>query len=326
MVLLPSQSYAATNTVLSDPLIEGAKLCTRHLPRYERENGIPTHLLSAIASTESGRYHDVLKMKLPWPWSINAEGKGYFFDSKEEAIRAVKKLRAQGIKSIDVGCMQVNLHQHPDAFSTLDEAFEPESNIAYAARFLHEIYTEENSWKKAAAGYHSRTPSLGRQYVGLVYNSWYEIIDKLRAARLQVPESSIAGMNELKPTGPIRRIASNSVGTRHGESVKTLAAHTTPHIRSIRVSRMETADAGDPVAQNMVITRPATMATDTVPAVLHSATPAPMVMTFAQAQQEPEPASPKIIRLDGSEPAIVPVSTGPVPRAKKSGPNFIFND
>ena len=33
-----------------DPMIEGAKLCTRYLPRYERAYAIPTHLLSAIAS------------------------------------------------------------------------------------------------------------------------------------------------------------------------------------------------------------------------------------------------------------------------------------
>src|SRR5271170_2358834 len=88
-----SQSFA----VQTDPMIEGAKLCTRHLPRFEREYAIPTHLLSAIASTESGRYHEGLGMKLPWPWAINANGKGYYFDSKEDAIAAVRKLRAHGV-------------------------------------------------------------------------------------------------------------------------------------------------------------------------------------------------------------------------------------
>src|SRR5471030_1386490 len=97
-LLFSSQSYAAGQ----DALIEGAKLCTKHLPRYEREYAIPTHLLSAIASTESGRYHEGLKLKLPWPWTINANGKGYFFENKEDAIAAVRKLRARGVQSIDV--------------------------------------------------------------------------------------------------------------------------------------------------------------------------------------------------------------------------------
>lgn len=198
MSIIPLSSAHA---IQSDALIEGAKLCTRHLPRFEREYAIPTHLLSAIASTESGRFHEGLGMKLPWPWAINAEGKGYYYDTKEQAIAAVRKLRSRGVRSIDVGCMQVNLNQHPDAFASLDQAFEPEKNIAYAAGFLHSLFEESGSWKKAAGDYHSRTPSRGTEYVGSVYNSWYSIIDKLRAARLHVPESSVAALGELKTGG-----------------------------------------------------------------------------------------------------------------------------
>lgn len=173
-----------------DPLIEGAKLCTRHLQRYEREYGIPAHLLSAIASTESGRFHDGLKIKLPWPWTINAENKGYFFDSKEEAMEMVHKLQARGVKSIDVGCMQVNLFHHPNAFTSLSQAFEPENNVAYAASFLRNLYQEKGSWKQAASDYHSRTERLGNEYFGLVYNSWYKIVDKLRNAKLNIPNNT----------------------------------------------------------------------------------------------------------------------------------------
>jgi hypothetical protein len=192
--LVPGAASAAA----TDTLIEGAKLCTRPLPRYERQYGIPTHLLSAISSTESGRYHKGLNIKVPWPWTINAEGKGYFFSSKQEAIASVNKLRAQGVKSIDVGCMQVNLMHHPQAFASLDEAFDPEHNVAYAASFLRSLYQETNSWKEAAADYHSRTQSRGTEYAGHVYNSWYNIIDKLRMAKVEVPSSSVAAMNDMK--------------------------------------------------------------------------------------------------------------------------------
>ena len=209
-MLLPLSEANASPT---DPMIEGAKLCTRHLPRFEREYAIPTHLLSAIATTESGRYHDGLGMKLPWPWAINAKGKGYWFESKEEAIAAVKKLRARGVQSIDVGCMQVNLYQHPEAFASLSEAFEPQTNIAYAANFLRALYDQGGTWKKAAGDYHSRTPSLGKEYVGQVYGSWYTIIDKLRTARLNVPESSVAALQEMKNPkrpAPVARTSSNT--------------------------------------------------------------------------------------------------------------------
>jgi len=238
IIALIALPIPAAYAVPTDPLIEGAKLCTRHLPHYEREYAIPTHLLSAIASTESGRYHEGLGMKLPWPWAINANGKGYFFETKEDAIAAVQKLRRHGVQSIDVGCMQVNLYQHPEAFSSLSDAFEPQKNIAYAASFLHDLYTEGGTWKKAAANYHSRTPSLGKEYVSLVYDSWYTIIDKLRAARLNVPDSAVAAMNDLKR--PSKLASHSDPHVIRVASANTGAAFEHPHMHSIRVSTEST--------------------------------------------------------------------------------------
>jgi len=191
--------FSSAHAGSTDPLIEGAKLCTKQLPQYEKQHGIPAHLLSAIASTESGRYHNDLKIRIPWPWTINAEGRGYYFDNKAEAIAAVRKLQAQGVQSIDVGCMQVNLHHHPDAFTSLDEAFDPPHNIAYAAVFLRQLYEETGSWKEAAADYHSKTPAKGTSYVGRVYDSWQRLVEKLRLAKLQVPASSIVAMRDMRP-------------------------------------------------------------------------------------------------------------------------------
>ncbi len=218
---MPSSVHAQEAT---DQLIEGAKQCTRQLPRYEREYAIPTHLLSAIASTESGRYHKGLNIKVPWPWTINADGAGYYLGSKAEAIAMVRKLQARGIKSIDVGCMQVNLLHHPSAFASLDEAFDPEHNVAYAASFLRSIYQEENSWKKAAAYYHSRTPSQGGAYVGMVYNSWFNIVDKLRMAQVDVPSSSLSAMNDMKSAAQNPGQLASSADSPYGAS-KVYAAN-----------------------------------------------------------------------------------------------------
>ncbi len=157
-------------------LLEGARLCTRYLPQSERHYGIPSHLLTAIAATESGRYNSKLKMALPWPWTVNAEGKGYYFDSKREAVAAVKRFQRQGISSIDVGCMQVNLHHHSEAFDSVSQAFEPRYNVAYAARFLRENYDKDHSWRQAAGSYHSRTEGRGEKYSGKVFKNWRKIL------------------------------------------------------------------------------------------------------------------------------------------------------
>jgi hypothetical protein len=100
----------------------------------------------------------------PWPWTINAEGEGHYFATKAEAIAAVQALQARGVRSVDVGCMQVNLMHHPEAFASLDQAFDPAANAAYAAHFLTQLFAQSSNWERATADYHSATPGLGEDY------------------------------------------------------------------------------------------------------------------------------------------------------------------
>jgi len=143
---------------------EPGLLCRAAVASAEREAGLPPRLLSAIARVESGRRDPVTGAFHPWPWTINAEGRGSFYPSKAAAIAAVRELQAQGVRSIDVGCMQVNLRHHPRAFASLEEAFDPLANARYAARFLAELQATRGDWMRAAANYHSQTPELAEAY------------------------------------------------------------------------------------------------------------------------------------------------------------------
>jgi hypothetical protein len=111
-------------------------------------------------------------MVVPWPWTINAEGVGSFFATKADAIAAVQMLQARGVRSIDVGCLQVNLRQHPDAFVSLDQAFDPNVNARYAAGLLKSLFGQVGSWPLAAAAYHSQTPTIGAAYQRQVLAEW----------------------------------------------------------------------------------------------------------------------------------------------------------
>src|SRR5499426_259552 len=111
-------------------------MCAKATNRIERQEGIPRQLLRAISKAESGRYHEGKQIVMAWPWTVMAEGRGRYLDTKEAAIAEVEGLRARGVKNIDVGCMQVNLYYHPDAFSDLNQAFDPVANVAYAASYL----------------------------------------------------------------------------------------------------------------------------------------------------------------------------------------------
>ena len=149
----------------------GADLCRNAIATVERADYVPDRLMQAISIMESGR-RDPASGVAAWPWTINVEGVGAMFDTKEEAIAAVRANQAQGKRSIDVGCMQVNLIHHGSAFSSLEEAFDPVSNVRYAARFLKQLLDKTGSWPNAVAGYHSLTPDIGGEYAKKVLAIW----------------------------------------------------------------------------------------------------------------------------------------------------------
>jgi len=100
---------------------------------------------------------------------VNAEGQGFFYESKAEAVAAVRGMQARGMRSIDVGCMQISLTHHPDAFRDLAQAFDPAANADYGARFLSQLHDRTGSWPEAVAQYHSATRELGQDYQRKVY-------------------------------------------------------------------------------------------------------------------------------------------------------------
>ena len=148
--------------------------CVDAIKASEAAHKIAPRLLLAIGMVESGRVDPATGHVAPWPWTINVGGTGYFFDSKAAAIIAVQAAQAAGVQSIDVGCMQINLLHHPNAFATLDEAFEPRTNAQYGGHFLRQLQGLLGSWPAAAAAYHSMTPELGMAYVTKVAVFWPE--------------------------------------------------------------------------------------------------------------------------------------------------------
>ncbi len=137
----------------------------------EQAHGVPSDLLVAIGRIETGRRAAAGRVA-PWPWSVNAAGRGYYLNSAAEAISLVRSLQAQGIRSIDVGCFQVNLLYHPSAFATLEDAFDPASNARAAGSFLQELRGFAADWDDAVGRYHSADPSLGIPYMRQVLASW----------------------------------------------------------------------------------------------------------------------------------------------------------
>jgi Transglycosylase SLT domain len=168
-LLVPcATAMAATPSAPTPP----SQLCETSIAAAERSQGIPNGLLSAIGRVESGRPDPQSGVIRPWPWTIDVDGVGVFFDTKEQAIAAVEGLQAEGVHSIDVGCVQVNLLYHPHAFATVDDAFDPWTNALYGASFLHQLFLQSSDWDSAAAAYHSQSAALGAEYAQRVMMDW----------------------------------------------------------------------------------------------------------------------------------------------------------
>ena len=83
--------------------------CRDAIGSVERSMKLPIGIMQAISLAESGRWDKISRSGFAWPWTVTAHGRGQFYPSKQAAITAVRKLKAKGVKNIDVGCMQVNL-------------------------------------------------------------------------------------------------------------------------------------------------------------------------------------------------------------------------
>lgn len=136
--------------------------CERVAEYASLQSGVPVSVLKAISLTETGKKIDG-KLR-PWPWTVNMEGAGHWFDTLDEARAYVFQEFKRGARSFDIGCFQINYKWHNEHFSSIDEMFDPKANALYAARFLADLYAETGSWNAAAGAYHSRTKEHADRY------------------------------------------------------------------------------------------------------------------------------------------------------------------
>jgi hypothetical protein len=225
------------------PAVPPETLCSAETARFERQYGIPAQLLDAISVVESGRYDRAKRATLAWPWTVTAEGNGKYFPTKTEAVAEVKRLKARGVKNIDVGCMQVNLYYHPDAFSSVEDAFEPSSNVAYAARFLKGLFSATNHWITAASYYHSQTPHLAAAYRDRLMKVWNGpgAGTATRTARATSPAIAPVkpAQNQLKPMPSSRAVEDVRQAWKAQDDARTEARAIAAAYRTARLAEYQ---------------------------------------------------------------------------------------
>ena len=108
------------------------------------------------AGTAEGRIH---------PWAANIDGRAVYYPDQESAARGVEAALRDGAHNVDVGCLQISMAWHGQAFGSIAEAFTPEVNVAYGAALLVALKREKGTWPLAIQFYHSSDPERQRAYL-----------------------------------------------------------------------------------------------------------------------------------------------------------------
>lgn len=154
--LCPGRASTGTDTD------DGSAICRRVAQQAAMSEGVPQSVMLAITLSETGRKSG--HRLEPWPWTVNLEGKGYWFSTESQALSFAESAFERGARSFDVGCFQINFKWHGQAFASIREMFDPQTNARYAARFLKSLYAERGSWPLAAGAYHSQNPEFAGPY------------------------------------------------------------------------------------------------------------------------------------------------------------------
>jgi outer membrane usher protein len=148
--------------------IETCRSAIETVQRMTRQ--IPPGLLLAIAETESGR--SIADDFGPWPWTLNIDGEGRYYDSMAKAVEAAGRAIESDTGNVDLGCMQISETWHGWAFTDLNAMIDPLENASYAASFIMSLHATHGNWRDAIANYHSGNPARGFAYAERVLETW----------------------------------------------------------------------------------------------------------------------------------------------------------
>lgn len=118
---------------------------------------IPQEWTEAIAQAESRRH----------PWTLNIEGKGFYFETKDAALTAAQNALESG-KSFDCGIMQVNSFWLKKYNIPLEAVFDPLANIYLGGFILKGEIKRHGFNSKAIGAYHSPNPDKARNYANII--------------------------------------------------------------------------------------------------------------------------------------------------------------
>jgi soluble lytic murein transglycosylase-like protein len=145
----------------------GTGVCEREMREASVRYDVPLGVLYAVGMTETGNKGSL------HAYALNIEGRTVIASSADAALAEFASARREGATLIDLGCMQINHRYHGAQFASVSAMLEPAGNVAYAAKFLRELYRSQGSWTMAVARYHAgpdNNPAQKRYVCAVIAN------------------------------------------------------------------------------------------------------------------------------------------------------------
>ncbi|MEM8500676.1 MAG: hypothetical protein AAF542_21865 [Pseudomonadota bacterium] len=168
----------ATKIVILAAILSSARTLPADLDAvYEQVSaycGVPSDILYAVSLVESGRWRE--GKNAPWPWTLNIEGKGYYFATREAMFEQVMAAISEK-RSVDIGPMQTNWHWKFEQLGSPWKATEPVFNIKTGCQIIRALYEKHGDWWVAVGKYHRESDAprhqrAAAQYSARVYKEW----------------------------------------------------------------------------------------------------------------------------------------------------------
>ncbi len=126
MLLLLLPATLSQNSCLADSIPNGYR-------QIASQYQIPADVLYAVALTKSGQTIDKGLFR-PWPWTLNVAGNPQRFTSLNAACRELNRQLTQGIRSIDIGLMQINWRWNHTRLLSPCRALSPYTNLHHLTK------------------------------------------------------------------------------------------------------------------------------------------------------------------------------------------------
>ena len=144
-----------------------------------QEAGVPSKLLYAVALAESGQSAFSGGAFRPWPWTLNVNGKGRYYRSRQAAWQALQHTLASPEMSVDIGLMQISWRYHQSVLGSGWAALDPYHNLRVAAALLRDCLAAHEHWLPSAGCYHAPNNAYrAEHYSQRVKTHWQRLTDE----------------------------------------------------------------------------------------------------------------------------------------------------